>query len=316
MEWDRPAAPTTPIRRIAFTTPQSLPRKAVYFSGFDGELVSGLANDVGFKGVLASGGYEFVLGGTTPVDLGASVTYGKLRYGCSASTDVTGRVVECFENEESYTGVSLAAGVRWPNDVFIGIGGALKKWEGDFGGFGEIFDPGTVIEQEATAFDVGVRAAYARGDANAWSFTAAAGIAARNLGDDVPWPDGSSDPLPEATHYSLTFRADAPARPLLGTRIPVATVVINADVSDPDEGSYRVYGVGIEAAAYQIAFFRLGWRKVEHLNSALNIGAGVGVTTDRTMFRLDYSVAPVAILNDGPDLGSDNKFGFTVGLFL
>jgi hypothetical protein len=173
---------------------------------------------------------------------------------------------------------------------------------------------------KGNAVDAGLRLAYTSPRTETgWQTTVALGASVWNLNGEYELGGFELDFNHEA-NYALSVRTDGPYRLLRGTGayVPKISLVFNVDVTVPERGANdEIVGrLGVEFAAMQVLFARLGWEIPENSDiSVLVIGFGLGMPSEYFDVRIDFAVTPLEVLGSDIEINDrDQKASVSVNV--
>lgn len=250
----------------------------VYTFGSYKKLVPILAGDVWFGNVNGGGGWTLDTENQVRVALG--VTLARLDYGESVATDSQGFPIGVFSSHEDYFALTAGSSATFGRYLFA-LGAAYKRYSVDFGlpQFAmpaNLFDLGMVVSTDVPADD--------------WTLTPALGIAVVNMGNDLEFDDGRSDPLPAWFNYGVSARIEGPTVALGSRDLPVMSATVNVDGSHGLNEQRPEWSFGTEIALVDVVYLRWG-REIDDYrrNLVTTWGAGFGVPVGPFCMTLDYA---------------------------
>ena len=278
-----------------------------YLSAYSGEILPDLVNDVNLKGGVLSGGYP-VYEGDVVLRLGGEVRFAKLNYGAIEITDTQGMPLGYFDSYEEYYSFTAAVDLQFAHSFHLGIGSTYKSLSTEY----FLTGPAAPVDGDGSVYDVGFLLAYSASNPADWSVTPALGISLRSFGSDLEY--GSYGTIEPGRHnaYGVSIDIQSPYTTLLDASVPTFAMVFNFDLEkseDPD----KLYSAGLELGFWQVIFARLGFEAIQNVDpKALTLGLGAGLPLREFMFRFDYAMVPLTII-DGNHGDRANKFTLSLG---
>ena len=267
------------------------------------------AVDMNLRGGMLSGGYP-VHDGDVALRIGGEIRFARVRWEEPLFYDYG-----YYGNEEShdqYYSFTAAADLQFARYFHAGMGGTYKSLDLDWAFLGL---SGSSAKGDGSAYDIGFLLAYSRTDAARWSFTPALGVSLRNFGSGISLDNsgGTIEPL-RHNAYGASIQIQSPHTTVLDSSVPTFAMVFNVDL-EKAEALNTAYTAGLELGFWQIVFARLGFQAVQDRKpKELTLGVGAGLPLRSFMFRLDYALVPLDIINSSYNhLDRANKFSLVLG---
>jgi len=263
----------------------------IYFNGAYRSVPSPFTDDLWFASMNVGGGYR-IPDETDFYSFGIDVSGAQFDYGESIATDTEGNPLGEFHSKENYISVAAGAAVSLATDYRLAAGVAVKRWWADYAP-ASTYSDGDPVELNATAFDLGTTFAIDFYSSD-WRITPAVGFAYLSEGKDFDTGNGNTDPLPAHVSAGLSVQFEGPSTEISNTNVPVIAFTQNIDWTEWLHGDRTTFGIGLEVAAYQIGFLRLGYFSDDEMDwSQSTFGLGIGIPSDWVQFRFDYARYPI-----------------------
>jgi hypothetical protein len=279
-----------------------LDRTGMYANGSFRRLPELFGTEMWFGAIDIGGGYREA-DESNFYSFGGNVTLAQFDYGTSIATDTQGQPIGEFHSKENFFSAAVGAGVSFATKYRLSAGLAVKRWWADYAP--AHFQPTDALDPAATAYDIGTVFAvdfFTSG----WRITPAAGLAYIDGGSDFEVGEAQIDPLPTRVIGGLSLQADGPETEIFDTGVPVVSLTQNVDWTDWSNGGRTTWGLGLEVAAYQIAYLRLGYYSDDQLDwSESTWGLGIGIPAGSFRARFDYARYPQYGSWLSPETGSD-----------
>jgi hypothetical protein len=218
----------------------------------------------------------------SPWMVGLDFGYARLRYGQLAVVDTGGNPVDSVDTYEDVAAVTMGLGFHAGPSFDMRFGGAVKVWRARFD-----------QQYQATSFDAGV-AVTLHERYGAWNITPSLGGALIDAGEDIQYPNQSSDPLPTRLNAGASLCIESSPCNVMSARVPLLAVTVQAEAINPLHDEVE-WGIGDEIAIAQILFVRNGVRRYATSDSSMNAptyaswGVGAGIPAGGLRMRFDYA---------------------------
>jgi hypothetical protein len=218
----------------------------------------------------------------SPFMVGLDFGYARLKYGKTVLTDSLGSPTDTLDTYEDVASVTMGLGFRMGKVLDMRFGGAVKMWRARFD-----------QQYQATSFDAGVGITLHE-RYGAWNITPSIGGALIDAGEDIQYPNGTSDNLPTRLNAGASLLIESSPCTIMSARVPLLAVTAQVEAINPLHDEVE-WGIGSEIAIAQMLFVRNGVRRYDTAVPNVNAptyaswGAGVGIPMGLLRLRLDYA---------------------------
>lgn len=287
--------------------------RGVHYTAAYGDLYK-IISDSWALGNSINVGFQDVLGGSTPVGLGAELRYSRYDFGRSVFTNSLGQRIGTYNTAEDALGLSVAGCVRLSEKYTIAVGAGAKRFSADYGRLN--LSSSTILAPKGSGLflDAGLRTAMLFTTQSGFTLEPAFGFSYVNSGSDVELNGLGTVRIPEIINYGLSLRVETPSEQsvteFLDAEVPLAAFTVNIDVNDPRETKgTTMYGIGVEVAVIQMFFLRVGYMDAENwFQGETTFGAGIGATEGRLQGRLEFARVPYGHFEE------INRYGISLGV--
>lgn len=230
--------------------------------------------------------------------VGVDAGYAKLNFGDFSVYDFNDSLIATVKAYQDVA--SLTAGIGFSGSMYeFRFGAGVKMWRShDVGG--DYINPEPVIKADATTFNAGFAVAMHE-RYGAWNITPAIGAAMMDMGENIQWPNGDRSKLPTRLNFGASVRIESSPCEVLSARVPLVTVICQAEGIAPTDGDFE-WGIGNEIAVAQILFVRAGVHRYaldlggNYLGlsnpTTASWGVGLGLPAGSLRARFDYGREP------------------------
>jgi len=217
----------------------------------------------------------------SPWMVGLDFGYARLRYGQTVIVDTGGNPTDTLDTYEDVASVTMGLGFHAGHVLDMRFGGAVKMWRARFD-----------QQYQATSFDAGV-AITLHERYGAWNITPSLGAALIDAGEDIRYPDQSTDNLPTRLNAGASLCIESSPCNVLSARVPLVAVTVQTEAINPLHDAVE-WGIGNEIAIAQMLFVRSGVRRYAADNTSTNAptyaswGVGAGIPAGGLRMRFDY----------------------------
>ena len=283
-------ADNTDPDNLYYNPANAVGRPSIYIEGSRWDLLPEFNSDVWIGGMR--GGARWNSGDR--VRWGADFAYSRLDYGESITTDPSGMPIGEVHPIEEYFALTGGVGLAVGNRGELRIGSAVKRVNVDYGrdDLGGIPD----AKADTYAFDIGATFAFPA-SLGEWTVVPALATAFINLGPDLDFPNGNSDPLPTRFNFGTSVRVVSPTVRLFAADVPVVTVVYNVEGTDRWHNDDFSWAIGSELTVVDMLYVRAGITDFHNdmsyeRESDPGWGVGFGLPIGPVRARFDFTKSP------------------------